>query len=120
MTGYADYAGSRLRARAVVVRVVSLVPPLTEAIAFSCPEKLVGATGWCTHPAELDVVRVRSTKNPDIEAIGRHLSDLAVANTEENRTVDIDILRAIRRHGRDRCSVLLRLGKHTTNGRSSP
>ena len=40
-------------------RVVSLVPSLTEAIATSCPQLLVGATDWCTHPADLDVARVR-------------------------------------------------------------
>ena len=27
---------------------------------------LVGATDWCTHPADLDVTRVRGTKNPDV------------------------------------------------------
>ena len=37
-------------------RVVSLVPSLTEALAETVPERLVGATDWCTHPAGLDVV----------------------------------------------------------------
>ena len=44
-------------------RVVSLVPSLTEAIALTAPGVLVGATNWCTHPAGLEVARVRGTKN---------------------------------------------------------
>lgn len=50
-------------------RVVSLVPSLTEAIAATRREALVGATDWCTHPADLAVPRVRGTKNPDRAAI---------------------------------------------------
>ena len=48
-------------------RVVSLVPSITEALATTCPERLVGATDWCTHPEGLAVQRVRGTKNPDLD-----------------------------------------------------
>src|SRR5436305_4307917 len=75
-------------------RVVSLVPSLTEAIANSAREVLVGATDWCTHPADLDVVRVRGTKNPDVDRIVGLAPDLVVANAEENRAPDLDALRA--------------------------
>ena len=75
-------------------RVVSLVPSLTEALAASVPGLLVGATDWCSHPDDLDVVRVRGTKNPDHAAIGRLRPDLVVANREENRRVDVERLRA--------------------------
>ena len=75
-------------------RVISLVPSLTEAIAATAPEVLVGATDWCTHPAGLDVVRVRGTKNPDRAAIATLRPDLVVANKEENRELDVDRLRA--------------------------
>jgi len=75
-------------------RVVSLVPSLTEAIAVTCPGVLVGATDWCTHPADLDVVRVRGTKNPDLAAVIQLEPDLVVVNREENRADDIDALRA--------------------------
>ncbi len=34
--------------------VVSLVPSITEALASVRPEAVVGATDWCTHPADLD------------------------------------------------------------------
>jgi ABC-type hemin transport system substrate-binding protein len=77
-----------------VRRVVSLVPSLTEAVAASAPELLVGATDWCTHPAGLDVARVGGTKNPDVAAVAALAPDLVVANEEENRPADLDALRA--------------------------
>jgi ABC-type Fe3+-hydroxamate transport system substrate-binding protein len=74
-------------------RVVSLVPSLTEAIALTRAEALVGATDWCTHPADLDVRRVRGTKNPDLAAIRALEPDLVVCNREENRELDVRRLR---------------------------
>lgn len=74
-------------------RVVSLVPSLTEAIAATRREALVGATEWCTHPADLDVTRIRGTKNPDRAAIAALEPDLVLANREENRELDIRRLR---------------------------
>ena len=55
-------------------RVVSLVPSITEALASVRRGAVVGATDWCTHPADLDdslEARVRGTKNPDLAAIAR-------------------------------------------------
>jgi hypothetical protein len=75
-------------------RVVSLVPSITEALASARPEGIVGATDWCTHPAELDVPRVRGTKNPDLTAIRALRPDLVVANKEENRELDVFRLRS--------------------------
>jgi ABC-type Fe3+-hydroxamate transport system substrate-binding protein len=74
-------------------RVVSVVPSLTESIAAARPDALVGVTDWCTHPADLDVVRVRGTKNPDRAAIEALRPDLVLANREENRELDIRRLR---------------------------
>src|SRR5215217_166901 len=74
-------------------RVVSLVPSLTEAIAATDPELLVGATDWCTHPADLDVVRVGGTKWPDVARVLALRPDLVVANAEENRPEDVAALR---------------------------
>jgi ABC-type Fe3+-hydroxamate transport system substrate-binding protein len=74
-------------------RVVSLVPSLTEAIAATRPDALVGATDWCTHPADLEVTRVRGTKNPDRAAIEALTPDIVIANREENRELDIRRLR---------------------------
>jgi len=75
-------------------RVVSLVPSITEAIAATLPEVLVGATDWCTHPEGLAVQRVRGTKNPDLRAVASLAPDLVVANKEENRELDVRRLRA--------------------------
>ncbi|GAA2394254.1 helical backbone metal receptor [Streptomyces glaucosporus] len=77
-----------------VRRVVSLVPSLTEAVAATAPELLVGVTDWCTHPPGLDAVRVRGTKNPDLQRITALAPDLVVANEEENRPADLAALRA--------------------------
>jgi len=75
-------------------RVVSLVPSLTEAVAHTCPETLIAATQWCTHPADLEVERVRGTKNPDVRRIIALAPDLVLCNQEENRRLDVDRLRA--------------------------
>ncbi|MFF7777984.1 helical backbone metal receptor [Streptomyces tanashiensis] len=77
------------------MRVVSLVPSLTEAVAVTAPGLLVGATDWCSHPAGLDVVRVGGTKNPDAAAIAALRPDLVLANEEENRAPDLAALRAL-------------------------
>jgi hypothetical protein len=74
-------------------RVVSLVPSITEALVSVRPEAVVGATDWCTHPADLDVTRVRGTKNPDLAAIRALEPDVVIANREENRELDVRRLR---------------------------
>ena len=72
---------------------MSLVPSLTEALAASRRESIVAATDWCTHPPDLDVVRIRGTKNPDTAAIIALSPDLVIANMEENRELDVRRLR---------------------------
>ncbi|MFY1676164.1 MULTISPECIES: helical backbone metal receptor [unclassified Streptomyces] len=76
------------------VRVVSLVPSLTESVALTVPDALVGVTDWCTHPAGLDAVRVGGTKNPDVARILALGPDVVIANEEENREADLAALRA--------------------------
>lgn len=76
-----------------VRRVVSLVPSLTEAVAVTAPGLLVGATRWCTRPAELRVERIGGTKNPDTARIAALDPDLVIANEEENRPADLEALR---------------------------
>jgi ABC-type Fe3+-hydroxamate transport system substrate-binding protein len=88
-----DDLDSDVRLPSPVRRVVSIVPSLTESIAVTHPGLLVGATDWCTHPADLEVVRVRGTKNPAIEVIRDLAPDVVVANAEENRGPDLDALR---------------------------
>ena len=89
-----DDVGRPVAVPARVGRVVSLVPSLTEAIAVTAPGLLVGATDWCTHPADLAVPRVGGTKNPAVDAVTELRPDVVVANAEENRAVDLDAIRA--------------------------
>lgn len=89
-----DDLGLPVRVPAAVNRVVSLVPSLTETLAACAPGLLVGATRWCTHPADLAVTRIGGTKNPDVEGIVALRPDVVLANEEENRQPDLDALRA--------------------------
>jgi ABC-type Fe3+-hydroxamate transport system substrate-binding protein len=89
-----DDLGHPVPVPAVVGRVISIVPSLTEAVAVTAPGLLAGATDWCTHPADLDVPRIRGTKNPDVAAIVALAPDVVVANEEENREVDLQALRS--------------------------
>lgn len=75
-------------------RVVSLVPSLTEAVAATAPDLLVGATDYCSHPPGLDVRRVGGSKWPDLDRVRALRPELVLANAEENRLADIDALRA--------------------------
>ncbi|MGP3933496.1 helical backbone metal receptor [Nonomuraea sp. KM88] len=88
-----DDTGVQVRVPETVRRIVSLVPSLTESVAATMPKALAGATDWCTHPADLDVARVRGTKNPDLDAIRALRPDVVLANAEENRPPDIEALR---------------------------
>ncbi|GGO28369.1 helical backbone metal receptor [Micromonospora parathelypteridis] len=76
------------------MRVVSLVPSLTEAVAMTLPGVLVGATDWCSHPVGLDVARVGGSKYPDLDRVRALRPDLVLLNVEENRRADADALRA--------------------------
>jgi ABC-type Fe3+-hydroxamate transport system substrate-binding protein len=78
-------------------RIVSLVPSLTEALfAFGLGDRIVGRTDYCVEP-QPDVrakPAIGGTKNPDVPAILRLAPDLVVANVEENRRHDVEILQA--------------------------
>jgi ABC-type Fe3+-hydroxamate transport system substrate-binding protein len=76
------------------VRVVSLVPSLTEVVAVTLPGLLVGATDWCSHPADLAVTRVGGSKYPDLGRILALAPDVVLMNVEENRSCDAEALRA--------------------------
>ena len=88
-----DDLGVAVAVRRPARRVVSLVPSLTEALVASRRDAVVAATDWCTVPADLDVPRIRGTKNPDTRAIIALAPDLVIANQEENRELDVRRLR---------------------------
>ncbi len=73
--------------------MVSLVPSLTETVAATAPEMLVGVTDWCTHPTDLTAARIGGTKNPRVADIVALTPDVILANVEENRAEDLDALR---------------------------
>lgn len=79
------------------MRVVSLVPSLTEAVAvMGGADLLVGVTRYCDVGAPATAERVGGTKNPDVDAVRRLAPDLVLANREENRPDDLAALRAAR------------------------
>lgn len=70
------------------MRVVSLVPSVTETLAAWGADP-IACTRYCERP---DLAHVGGTKNPDIEAIAELQPDLVVADREENRREDYDAL----------------------------
>jgi ABC-type Fe3+-hydroxamate transport system substrate-binding protein len=74
------------------VRVVSLVPSLTD-LAAQLGVPPVGVTGWCTDGAPADAARIGGTKNPDVQKVVALRPDVVLANTEENRAEDLDRIR---------------------------
>jgi ABC-type Fe3+-hydroxamate transport system substrate-binding protein len=89
-----DDLGTEVALATPTRRVVSLVPSLTETVAASAPDLLVGATDYCTHPASLDVPRVGGSKYPDVGSVLALKPDLVLANAEENRPEDVAAIRA--------------------------
>ncbi len=89
-----DDLGEPLTTTGRPTRVVSLVPSLTESVATTAPGLLVGATDYCTHPADLAVTRVGGSKYPTVDAVLALRPDLVIANSEENRPEDVERLRA--------------------------
>ncbi|HYC54695.1 MAG TPA: helical backbone metal receptor [Candidatus Binatia bacterium] len=79
------------------MRVVSLVPSLTEAlIDFGLGASIVGRTRYCEEPADVvaGIETVGGTKNPDVERIIALRPDLVIVNKEENRIEDCQALEA--------------------------
>ena len=70
------------------MRVVSLVPSVTETLAAWGADP-VACTRFCERP---DLMHVGGTKNPDIAAITALQPDLVVVDREENRRDDYDAL----------------------------
>jgi ABC-type Fe3+-hydroxamate transport system substrate-binding protein len=77
-------------------RIISLVPSLTELIIdLGLKDKLIGRTRFCVHPKEAveNIPIIGGTKNPRIDKIMELNPDLIIANKEENRQQDIQMLR---------------------------
>ena len=79
-----------------LMRIVSLVPSLTETLFdLGVGDRLVGCSRYCVEPeVPLRLVpRVGGTKNPDLEKLGALKPDLVLVNGEENRQEHIGWLK---------------------------
>ncbi|WP_139419498.1 ABC transporter substrate-binding protein [Chryseobacterium mulctrae] len=78
------------------MRVVSLVPSITEALfdLGLTENEIVGRTKFCIHPSEKvkNVGIIGGTKNLNIEKIKSLKPDLIIANKEENVKEQVEIL----------------------------
>jgi len=67
------------------MRVVSLVPSLTETLFdIGAGGDVAGVTDWCIFPPDLDRPRVGGTKNPNVDKIRELAPDVVYVNSEEN------------------------------------
>ncbi|NMM49398.1 ABC transporter substrate-binding protein [Flammeovirgaceae bacterium KN852] len=74
------------------VRIVSLVPSLTELLSdLDLEDEVIGITKFCVHPASWrkEKVIIGGTKNPKLDKIQSLNPDLIIANKEENNESDI-------------------------------
>ncbi len=79
------------------VRIVSLVPSLTEALfALGLGDRVVGVTEWCVHPADgvAALPKVGGTKDADADAVLALSPDLVIANREENTRRVVERIRS--------------------------
>lgn len=77
-------------------KIISLVPSLTELLFdLGLKDQLVGRTRFCVHPENevTEVEIVGGTKNPKLERIVELQPDFILANKEENRKEDIEVLK---------------------------
>lgn len=80
------------------VRIISLVPSLTETLcALDLEKELIGITKFCVHPFHLKSTKtlVGGTKKVHIEKIRMLKPDIIVANKEENTLEIVESLREI-------------------------
>jgi ABC-type Fe3+-hydroxamate transport system substrate-binding protein len=77
-------------------RIICLVPSLTELlIDLGLKDQVIGRTRFCIHPEGKidDIEIVGGTKSPNLEKIVELEPDFILANKEENREEDIEVLR---------------------------
>ena len=89
-----DEAGRRVAIPAVVRRIVTLSPDLTETVyALGLGDRLMGDTNECdTPPAARKKPHVGEPQNPSLEAIVALQPDLVLASTSINRRETVDAL----------------------------
>ena len=91
-----DAAGQAHEPARGEVRIVSLVPSLTElACALGLEDRLVGRTGFCIHPRETvrRIPKVGGTKDVDLERVRALAPTHLLVNVDENEKPAVDALR---------------------------
>lgn len=93
----ADALGTVHARAAGAVRIVSLVPSLTELVcALGLADRLVGRTGFCVHPREAlrPIAKVGGTKDVKIDTVRALEPTHLIVNVDENRRDDVEALAA--------------------------
>lgn len=95
MEWYTDQLGRRLELPGPPLRILSLVPSITELLAaLRLDEQVVGITRFCVRPPAWRKRKtlVGGTKQLDLRTIAALRPDLILANKEENRREDVEEL----------------------------
>lgn len=92
-----DVTGTSLSLRTPPVRIVSLIPSITEILfALGLDQEVQGITRYCTQPPDKvkTKLRIGGEKDPDLSKVRELGPDLVIANMEENRREDVAALRS--------------------------
>jgi len=92
-----DAAGVVHRRAEGPVRIVSLVPSLTELVCeLGLADQFVGRTGFCIHPRDIvrKVAKVGGTKDVRIDVVRALEPTHLIVNIDENRRETVDLLAA--------------------------
>jgi ABC-type Fe3+-hydroxamate transport system substrate-binding protein len=93
-----DQLHTQHRFEEVPRKIVSLVPSISELLCdLGLEDRIVGCTKFCVHPSHLRSRQnnVGGTKNPRLEKIRSLKPDIILANKEENRLEDVEVLREV-------------------------
>ena len=90
-----DALGAEHRPAVGEVRIVSLVPSLTELVCeLGLADRLVGRTGFCVHPRDVlkTVPKVGGTKDVKMDVLRRLAPTHLIVNIDENRRETVEEL----------------------------
>jgi ABC-type Fe3+-hydroxamate transport system substrate-binding protein len=93
---FVDALGTRHQRATGEVRIVSLVPSITELVcALGLGDQLVGRTGFCIHPRTTvqSIPKVGGTKDVNIKKVRALKPTHVIVNIDENRRETADALR---------------------------
>ena len=92
---WTDQLGRKLNLKEYPIKIVSLVPSITETLIHNCTlSEVVGRTKFCIHPKTVvkSIKRVGGTKQVNYDIIRSLEPDLIIANKEENTQEMIGVL----------------------------